>query len=101
MNEVLPILPNEDNLNHFLLQGSNSFWSKEADSAANFFFQLSEDSESGTIAIRAAGIGVCVAVPFADTTGHDLTAATYILHGQLPETILAYNCFLDPEVVKS
>ena len=59
-----------------------------------------EDSESGTIAIRAAGIGVCVAVPFADTAGHDLTAATYILHGQLPETILAYNCFLDPEVFR-
>jgi beta-phosphoglucomutase-like phosphatase (HAD superfamily) len=59
-----------------------------------------EDSESGTIAIRAAGIGVCVAVPFAETAGHDLSAATYILHGQLPETILAYNCFLNPEVLQ-
>ncbi|MCX7918276.1 MAG: hypothetical protein N3A72_01455 [bacterium] len=57
-----------------------------------------EDSESGTIAIRAAGIPICVAVPFAETAGHDLSAATYILHGQLPEAILAYNCFLTPKV---
>lgn len=60
-----------------------------------------EDSESGTIAIRAAGIGVCVAVPFADTADHDLSAATYILYGQLPETILAYNCFLDPGMLEA
>ncbi|MFB3895122.1 MAG: hypothetical protein ACE14V_02350 [bacterium] len=59
-----------------------------------------EDSESGTIAIRAAGIGISVAVPFADTADHDLSAATYILHAQLPEAILAYNCFLDPKVLK-
>lgn len=53
-----------------------------------------EDSESGTIAIRAAGIGLCVAVPFADTEGHDLSAASFILHGGLPETLLRYNLFL-------
>lgn len=58
-----------------------------------------EDSESGTIALRAAGIGISVAVPFADTATQDLSAATYILHGQLPEAILAYNCFLDPRVL--
>jgi len=52
-----------------------------------------EDSESGTIAIRAAGIGLCVAVPFADTRGHDLSAASFILHGGLPEAILAHNVF--------
>ncbi len=53
-----------------------------------------EDSESGTIAIRAAGIGLCVAVPFADTRGHDLSAASFILHGGLPEAILAHNVFV-------
>jgi beta-phosphoglucomutase-like phosphatase (HAD superfamily) len=37
-----------------------------------------EDSESGTIAIRAAGIGKCIAVPFAETSGHNLDAATHI-----------------------
>ncbi|MCD6386322.1 hypothetical protein J7M23_11165 [Candidatus Sumerlaeota bacterium] len=53
-----------------------------------------EDSESGTIAIRAAGIGLCVAVPFADTEGHDLSAASFIVRGGLPETLLRYNLFL-------
>lgn len=53
-----------------------------------------EDSESGTIAIRAAGIGICVAVPFAKTSGHDLSAASFILHGGLPETILNHNLFI-------
>ena len=53
-----------------------------------------EDSESGTIAIRAAGIGLCVAVPFSDTQHHDLSAATYILKAGLPEAMLKYNLFL-------
>ncbi len=53
-----------------------------------------EDSESGTIAIRAAGIGLCVAVPFTDTQHHDLRAATYVLNGGLPEALLRYNLFL-------
>jgi len=53
-----------------------------------------EDSESGVIAIRAAGIGLCVAVPFSDTQHHDLRAATYVLKGGLPETLLKYNLFL-------
>lgn len=56
-----------------------------------------EDSESGTIAIRAAGIGLCVAVPFADTRGHDLSAASFILHGGLPEVILVHNLFILPK----
>ena len=59
-----------------------------------------EDSESGTIAIRAAGIGLCIGVPFADTAGHDLSAATHILHGQLPETMLCHQCFLDTKVLE-
>ncbi len=53
-----------------------------------------EDSESGTIAIRAAGIGLCVAVPFSDTQHHDLRAAAHVLKQGLPETLLKYNLFL-------
>ncbi|MBX2977516.1 MAG: hypothetical protein KF721_15425 [Ignavibacteriaceae bacterium] len=37
-----------------------------------------EDSESGLIAMRAAGIGNCVAVPFAQTSGHNFQAASII-----------------------
>jgi len=59
-----------------------------------------EDSESGTIAIRAAGIGLCVAVPFTGTKGHDLSAASYVLHGGLPEAVLVHGCFLPEEKLK-
>lgn len=55
-----------------------------------------EDSESGTIAIRAAGIGLSVAVPFAETSGHNLKAATYVCKGGLPEVILKHNLFINP-----
>lgn len=54
-----------------------------------------EDSESGTIAIRAAGIGLSIAVPFAETSGHNLKAATYICKGGLPEVILKHNLFIN------
>ncbi len=54
-----------------------------------------EDSESGTIAIRAAGIGLCIAVPFADTRGHRLDYASHVLHGGLPEVLLVHGCFLE------
>lgn len=53
-----------------------------------------EDSESGTIAIRAAGIGRCVAVPFSDTQHHDLRAATYVVSGGLPEVLLKHHLFM-------
>ncbi|MFH0793580.1 MAG: hypothetical protein V2A74_06060 [bacterium] len=53
-----------------------------------------EDSESGTIAIRAAGIGLCVAVPFPESMGHDLRAASFVLRGGLPEALLRYNLFV-------
>lgn len=53
-----------------------------------------EDSESGTIAIRAAGIGLSIAVPFAETSGHNLKAATYVCKGGLPEVILKHNLFI-------
>ncbi len=58
-----------------------------------------EDSESGVIAIRAAGIGLCVAVPFADTRGHRLDHAAFILHGGLPEALLRHLLFFDPQVL--
>jgi beta-phosphoglucomutase-like phosphatase (HAD superfamily) len=52
-----------------------------------------EDSESGTIAIRAAGIGRCVAVPFAQTSGHNFAAASHICKGGLPEVLLLNSLF--------
>jgi len=59
-----------------------------------------EDSESGVRALRASGIGLCVAVPFPFTQGHDLTAAAHILHGGLPETLLKYSLFLEPSLIE-
>lgn len=53
-----------------------------------------EDSESGTIAIRAAGISVCCALPFHMTAGHGFQAATHTCTGGLPEVILKEHCFL-------
>lgn len=53
-----------------------------------------EDSESGTFAIRAAGIGLCVAVPFAQTAGHNLEAASHIAYGGLPEIMLKHILYL-------
>jgi beta-phosphoglucomutase-like phosphatase (HAD superfamily) len=54
-----------------------------------------EDSESGTIAIRAAGIGCCVAVPFAQTLSHNLEAAAHILPGGVPEALFGCGLFLN------
>ncbi len=53
-----------------------------------------EDSESGTIAIRAAGIGFCIAVPFAQTSLHNFDAASVLAYGGLPELILKHKLFL-------
>lgn len=52
-----------------------------------------EDSESGTIAIRSAGINMSIAVPFAETLGHNLSAATHVCHNGLPE-LISKNLFL-------
>ncbi|NUN71409.1 MAG: HAD family phosphatase [Bacteroidetes bacterium] len=54
-----------------------------------------EDSESGTIAIRTAGIGRCIAVPFAQTKGHNFDAATLVALGGIPEVVLSHNVFLN------
>lgn len=53
-----------------------------------------EDSQSGTIAIRASGIGCCIAVPFPQTIGHDLQAASYVLKNGLPEFIIKHKCLI-------
>lgn len=53
-----------------------------------------EDSESGTIAIRAAGISVCCALPFHLTAGHGFQAASHTCPGGLPEVMLKERCFL-------
>jgi len=57
-----------------------------------------EDSESGTIAMRAAGIGMAMAVPFQDTANHDLSAAAKVLPGGLAQAVLQEGLFLrEPE----
>lgn len=62
----------------------------------NFYNVLGlEDSESGTIAIRAAGIGFAIALPFNETSGHKFDAASHVLFGGLPELILVKNCFVN------
>jgi hypothetical protein len=53
-----------------------------------------EDSESGNLAIRAAGVGMAVAVPFAQTAGHNLNSASYIAKGGIPEVIFKKHLFL-------
>ncbi len=54
-----------------------------------------EDSESGIIAQRAAGIGLTVAVPFAQTRGHRFKAAARVCEGGLPEVMFEEGFFLD------
>ena len=58
-----------------------------------------EDSESGTIAIRAAGIPLCVALPFPETKGHSFEAASVIAHGGIPEVVLKHRCFLPEKLL--
>ena len=53
-----------------------------------------EDSESGTIAIRTAGIGLCIAVPFSETKHHNFEAASLVAQGGIPEVLIKHNLFL-------
>jgi hypothetical protein len=53
-----------------------------------------EDRETGIISIRAAGIGLCIAVPYTKAVGYDLSAAAHILQGGIPEAILLHNIFM-------
>jgi hypothetical protein len=57
-----------------------------------------EDSESGTIAIRAAGIPLCCALPFAMTKNHLFEAATQVCPGGMPEVMLQRHFFLPSEL---
>lgn len=58
-----------------------------------------EDSESGTIAIRAAGIPVCCALPFTLTKDHIFRAATHQCPGGIPEVVLRHRVFLPESVL--
>ncbi len=58
-----------------------------------------EDSESGVIAIRAAGIPLCCAVPFPETHGHDFVAATYVARAGIPEVVLKKRVFLPDSLI--
>lgn len=60
-----------------------------------------EDSESGTIAIRTAGIPLCCALPFAMTKDHRFEAASLVCQGGLPEVILKHNFFLPLDLTGS
>ncbi len=57
-----------------------------------------EDSESGVIAMRAAGMGICCAVPWPETRSHPFEAASHVAIGGLPEVMLRHKLFL-PETL--
>ena len=54
-----------------------------------------EDSTAGVVAIKAAGCGLCAAVPFEGTRLHDFAAADHVLEGGLREVMLRWGCFLN------
>ncbi|MBN2308457.1 MAG: HAD family phosphatase, partial [Candidatus Hydrogenedentes bacterium] len=58
-----------------------------------------EDSESGTIAIRAAGIPCCCALPFPETRDHRFDAASVVAYGGIPEVMLRHRVFLPPALI--
>jgi hypothetical protein len=53
-----------------------------------------EDSTAGVTAIKAAGCGLCVAVPFEATAQHDFGCADHVVRGGLGELMLDRGCFL-------
>jgi beta-phosphoglucomutase-like phosphatase (HAD superfamily) len=57
-----------------------------------------EDSESGTVAIRAAGVNLCIAVPFFGTEFHNLEAACHTIPACLPQAILEHTLFIGNDV---
>ena len=54
-----------------------------------------EDSTAGVVALRAAGCGLCAAVPFESTAHHDFGAADDVLAGGLAELILRKDLYVD------
>ncbi len=59
-----------------------------------------EDSESGVIAIRAAGIPLCCALPFTMTARHEFRAATHVCRGGMPEVMLLKHFFLPENLIQ-
>lgn len=53
-----------------------------------------EDTEPGIIALRAAGVGCAVVMPFAGTEAHDFSAAAHVAYGGLPEVLLQHGLFM-------
>ena len=53
-----------------------------------------EDSCAGITALRAAGIGLAVAVPFEHSGQQDYSAASVVVKGGLPAVILQHGLFL-------
>ncbi len=53
-----------------------------------------EDTEAGIVAQRAAGLGVCCAIPFEGSRGHNFSAASHVLLGGLPEAVLRHGLFV-------
>ena len=53
-----------------------------------------EDSESGSIALRAAGVGLTVALPFLESANHNFDAASMVIKGGLPDVLINHKLFM-------
>ena len=53
-----------------------------------------EDTEAGIISMRAAGVAVSCAVPFAGTRSHNFSAASHVAFGGFPEVLLKHSLFV-------
>ncbi|MEI7812275.1 MAG: hypothetical protein WCJ01_07605 [Ignavibacteria bacterium] len=56
-----------------------------------------ENNENGIIALRSAGIGLCVALPDSKYNMQSVASAAYVVSGGYPEIMLYYNCFMTIE----
>ncbi|MDP4172845.1 MAG: hypothetical protein Q8933_02650 [Bacteroidota bacterium] len=52
-----------------------------------------ENSENGIISMRTSGIGLTVAIPPFKSNTQNLSEASFIAGGGIPEILLNYNCF--------
>jgi beta-phosphoglucomutase-like phosphatase (HAD superfamily) len=52
-----------------------------------------ENSENGIISMRTSGIGLTVAIPTFKSNTQNLSGASHIAGGGIPEILLNYNCF--------
>lgn len=59
-----------------------------------------EDTESGVIALRAAGVGIPCAVPFEGTAGHDFQAASHIQAEGVLGAVLQQGLFMDESALQ-